>query len=265
MNNKNVLKKAIGILAFAAFWLTVWQLASMLIGDDLRIFLPAPLTVVKRLFRLLPTAEFQSAVGKSLLRIFAGFLIGITLGLLLGAATALFKPADIIISPMMSVIRAVPVVSFIVLAYLFIQIETLPVFISALMVMPLMWQAVHIGISKPNRELTEMCRAFRIGKVKTLIFVKLPFAAPSLISTAINSLGLAWKSGVAAEVLCSPAVSIGHIITMAKNNLEYGDLYAVTLTVVILSLVLETALMSAFRHSPLGKSEDGTARRRVSK
>lgn len=261
MKSKNTFKNIFFILLSAAFWIAVWQAASMLIGDELRLFLPGPFAVIKRLSVLLPTAGFLSAVGRTLLRIFSGFFIGVVLGFILGVATAVFKPADIIISPMMSVIRAVPVVSFIVLAYLFIRIDSLPVVISALMVMPIMWQTVHISISLPDEELDEMCRAYRIGKFKSLVFVKLPFAAPSLVSAAINSLGLAWKSGVAAEVLCSPAVSIGHIMTAAKNGLEYGDLYAVTLTVVVLSLIFETLLKSVFDRSPLGKETAPQKRR----
>ena len=75
----------------------------------------------------------------------------------------------------------------------------------------------------------------------------LPQAAPHLLSGVTNALGFAWKAGVAAEVLAFPKFSIGTEVYNAKNMLEMSDVFAWTLTVILISIVLEKLLMLIFK------------------
>ena len=52
-------------------------------------------------------------------------------------------------------------------------------------------------------------------------------------------MGLAWKSGVAAEVLTRPAYAIGRMVYESRLYLETVDLFAWTAAVVLLSLAVE--------------------------
>lgn len=257
--NKNILKKAGGILLSVIFWLAVWQAASMLIANELKLFLPAPGAVFGRLAGLLCTAGFYKNAGSTLLRIFCGFVLGSALGLAFGIFTFASKAARTVFAPAMRVIRAVPVVSFIILAFLFIKVDRLPVFISMLMVMPTVWQSVHDGLCGTDRQLTEMCRVYKVGKVRELFAVRLPLSGPEVVTAAVNALGLAWKSGVAAEVLCTPVVSIGYGLSRAKGNLDFEGVYAMTLTVVVLSVLFEIVLKLLCRHFITGGNENAEA------
>lgn len=224
------------------FWLAVWETASLLVRNELKMFLPGPAEVFRKWLEVGFTAEYLLSAGATLLRIFAGFMFGAATGFLLGIMTADIKLLDSLVSPVLRIIRAVPVVSFIILAFLFIKVDVLPVFISFLMVVPLIWQTVRDGVTGTDKELLEMCRIYNVGKIKTLFRVRLPYCMPEIISACVSSLGFAWKSGVAAEVLCTPDVSLGHRIYSAKAALDFDEVYAVTLTVVILSLIIELLL-----------------------
>lgn len=251
----SVLKKILKYTGVCVFWLAVWYALCFIVPEDLKLFLPTPFSVLETWIKKGFTAEYLSAAAKSLIRIFTGFAVGTVSGVLIGIFTSLFTPAEALLSPFFKFVRAVPVVSFIILAFLFINESELPVFISCLMVMPLMWQSVHDGIRNENTELDEMCKVYKIGKAKSYLKVKLPLAFPGILSTAVSAVGLAWKSGIAAEVLCTPDVSIGHMIYKAKANLSFDEVYAETLTVVALSIIFEIVLKYIFKKYSERKTE----------
>ena len=75
-----------------------------------------------------------------------------------------------------------------------------------------------------------------------LRLIYLPSLRPHLSAGLLTAFGLAWKSGVAAEVLCPPERAIGSRLQQAKLGLETADLFAWTLAIVTLSLALEGLL-----------------------
>ena len=83
----------------------------------------------------------------------------------------------------------------------------------------------------------------------------LPSVFPYFIAALKSSLGMAWKAGIAAEVLLLPLISIGKMIAESKTNLETVDLFAWTAVTVILSVVIEKimifVLKKALKNHPL--------------
>lgn len=240
--NKTFLYSALKIIISLCFWVVLWQLASMYISDDLKLFLPSPVSVFKSFILLCGTGEFYSKVFASLMRIVIGFASGVVAGMLFGILTSELNIFDTLFSPAFRVIRAVPVVSFIILAYLFIDTDNLPIFISFLMVVPLVWQTTHDSLKSAVPELCEMGKVFGLNRFKLLYKIKLPAVFGELLSVTVSALGFAWKSGIAAEVICSPEISLGKSILKAKNNLGFDEVYALTLTVIILSIIFEIVL-----------------------
>ena len=238
---KKVLKN---ILAFA-FWIAVWQLAALKAGQEL--ILPAPMTVLSTLLSLGAEPAFWASAGYSLLRVFGGFSAGIVLGTLLAAATSFSTVADALFSPMIRIIRATPVASFIILALLWIGKAWVPCFISMLMVLPVVWGNVCSAISQTDKTLLEMAKLYRFGKGKTLRYIFLPSVYPSWRAGCITALGLAWKAGVAAEVLCLPKLSIGTELYYSKIYLETPSLFAWTVVVILLSFLVEKGFVALMK------------------
>ena len=221
----------------AVFWLAVWWGLAAWIDQELLV--PSPAAVAGRLAELAMTMHFWHSVGISLLRIFCGAACGVALGSLCAVLTCRYKTADWLISPAIRVIRATPVASFIILVLLWVPTGTVPGVISALMVLPIMWESVAAGIRAADPLLLEFARAYRLSRRRTLRHVWLPAVLPLFGAGICNAIGLAWKSGVAAEVLCLPKAAIGTEVFYAKIYLETPSLFAWSIMVIVLSLLLE--------------------------
>ncbi len=234
----------LGLLA-AVFWIAVWQAVSMAVGQELLV--PAPLKVAGTLWRLLGSALFWKAAGFSLLRVAAGFLAAVIVGCAVAVLTVRFPLPRALLSPLLRVIRAAPVASFIILALVWIRTDRLPAFIAFLMVVPVVWANVERGIRETDERLLEMAAVFRMSWWKTLLRVRIPSVMPYFLTACTTGLGFAWKSGIAAEVICRPAASIGRQLQDAKTYLETPEVFAWTAVAVILSMALERLLVAAAR------------------
>ena len=229
------------------FWIGLWQLAAWLValkvewrGNEL--LLPFPATVLRSLIRLAALPEFWRSVAASLLRVLTGMALGTAIGGLLAVLTSASRLLDRLLAPGIRVIRATPVASFILLVLLWTGRNAVPVIIAALMVLPVVWENLSRGIRETDPQLLEMAKAYRFSGFKTLRLIYLPALTPYFSAALTNAMGLAWKSGAAAEVLCLPKQAIGTQIYNSKLYLEIPDLFAWTVTVIVLSLLLEKIL-----------------------
>lgn len=241
------LPKCAELLLPPAFWLGVWQLFAFFVdrhvqGRGNELLLPYPITVARALVRLAGSGTFWVTAAASLGRILLGLAAGTGLGVLLAWAVYRSPWADRLLSPALRVIRATPVASFILLVLLWTGKNAVPAIISGLMVLPVVWANLVRGLGETDPKLLELARAYRFSRWKTARLIYLPSLRPYFLSAVTTALGLAWKSGVAAEVLCIPRAAIGTRIYESKLYLEIPDLFAWTAVVVALSLLLEGVL-----------------------
>ena len=238
---KIIRSKSAKTLLAALFWLALWQLLSAAVGSAL--LLPAPLAVVRRLFELIGTEEFWRTVLLSLLRISAGIVSAVILGIAAAVLTCRFSLLDTLLAPVISVIKTTPVASFVILVLIWLQRDYVPVLISALMVFPIVWSNVSAGIKNTDRSFLELARVYDFSFIKTARSIYLPSVLPYFRSACSSALGFGWKAGIAAEVLTVPGVSIGRMIYESKLYLQTTDLFAWTLCVILLSFLLEKLVL----------------------
>ena len=239
---KKVTWQRIGAAALAVL---VWQAASMAVGSAL--LLPSPAAVLVRLAALLPDGGFWRAVWFSFCRIAGGFGAALVLGTALAFAAGRWPVVDVLLRPYVLVIKSVPVASFIILALIWMRTSALPLFISFLMVFPILYTNVLAGIRSADRELLEMARVFRVPWLRQARCILLPAAAPFLLAGSAAALGMSWKAGVAAEVIGVVGGSIGEKLYEAKIYLQTGDLLAWTAVIVALSALFERAVLALLR------------------
>lgn len=228
-------------------WLIIWQLAYSWVGQDL--LLASPVQVLTRLIYHVQTGAFWMTALLSLLRIQAGFLLGLAAGALLAVATVNVSWLHRFFYPAISAIRSTPVASFIILALVWMTHNRVVVFIVFLMVMPIVWANVSEGIEKTSRQLLEMAHVFRLKPFDRIRAIYIPSIAPFFMTAATTGLGLGWKAGIAAEVLSRPPLSLGGRLYDAKIYLETADLLAYTTVVIVISLLLEKLLILIFRQA----------------
>ncbi len=236
----------------AAFWVLVWWLCAALVGREL--ILPSPAAAVGALWELAETGEFWRCLGMSLVRVGLGFLLGAGLGTALGAACYASKGFDLLVSPALRAVRTVPVVAFILLLYFWFPTGWTPTAVSALMALPVVWRAARQGWEAADASLLELARHYELGPWRTLRLVRLPAALPALSAGWETALGLAWKAGVAAEVLCQPRWAAGSALQGAKAALDSPGLFAWTGAIVGVSLLTEWLLKRLLRRGKGGSA-----------
>lgn len=221
----------------AAFYLVLWQLAAVLVGQPLLV--PGPAQVFQRLFALSGTASFWQALLASVGRVAAAFLLGVALGAALAVVTWRWSWSSLLIAPLLSALRATPVSSFIILALVWMGAGAVPVFTGLIMTLPIVWGNVSQALLGLDPAYEEMARVFTLKPLKRLRYLYLPQIMPSFASACTTSLGLTWKAVIAAEVLGTPKLAMGSAMYSAKIYLETADLFAWTLVVILLSVAFE--------------------------
>lgn len=235
------------VLLPLVFWLGVWQFCAYQVdlwvdGRGNQLLLPYPLDVLQAFAALSLSLPFWRTIVLSLVRILMGILGGCLLGGLCAILTTTTPIFDYLLSPVIRIMRATPVASFILLLLLWFYRDTVPTVVVALMVLPILWETVAQGIIAVDSQLLELTRAYHFTPIQTIKILYLPSLRPYLFSGLANGVGLGWKSGVAAEVLCLPKWGIGTEIYLTKQNLNIPALFAWTIVVVFLSFVMEQLL-----------------------
>lgn len=235
-------------LLVAIFWLSVWTLGFYIANQTITQFLPLPYPweVAVSLWRMMSQLSFWQDVAASLFRVFLGFVLALASGSVLAVLTTRFSVLHALISPIMAIFRAVPVVSFIYLAFLWIAPNEIPVLIVFLMVLPLVWENLRQGILHTDRNLLEMARVFRVRPFGRFTRIWVPSVWPYFLAALSTGFGFAWKAGIAVEVICTTGNSIGAQIASSKGGIEYADVFASTAMVVLLSMALEWLLRRLF-------------------
>ena len=227
------------------FWILIWAFAAWRVGVP--FVLPTPGSVFGDFFGLFTTKGLYQALLKSLLSLLVGFVSGVAVGVLFAVPSAFSKLFDSFVSPIFTVIRATPVASFIIIAWVFLNNRILPGFICLLMVAPIVWSSLSEGIRSLDPALFEVTKVYRFGCVKTVRLSLFPLLSPFLSSGLSTALGLGWKATIATEILVRTPGSLGYMIWDAKAwNVDTSALFAWTLVVILVSILLDALIVLLF-------------------
>jgi NitT/TauT family transport system permease protein len=220
-----------------ALALLLWQILSIAVAD--KLLLVSPIDVIKRLSEMIFEKEFISASLFTFKRIALGFLSGVVVGTALALTAGRFKFVETLLWPYMITVKSVPVASFVVIALLWINGANLSFLISFLMVLPIIYTNILEGVHSVDEKMLEMAEVFKMPFSSRLRFIWLPSLRFFALSGCKIAVGLAWKSGVAAELIGYPKGSIGEALYYSKLWLETADLFAWTVVIVVVSVVFE--------------------------
>lgn len=220
-------------------WLAVWQAGAMLANRSLLLPLPTPVSTLRSLLTLLGQGRFYLTVGASLARIAAGFVLALLSGALSALLSVRYRVFAVLTAPLLQLVRAIPVASFTILLFLWVSRRALPSCVVFLTVYPMVWAHVESGLRTLDGSLREMARVFGMKNGAILRQITLPALRPCLSAAAASGLGFAWKSGVAAEVICRSEWSLGSLLWAGKNTLDYDRVFALTLVIVLCSAALQ--------------------------
>lgn len=227
------------------FWIGLWWLLAAAFQKPL--LLPTPLAVIKTLGSMIVTAPFWEAIALSLTRILCGILLALLLGSLLAILTVKSPFFHHLFSPLLTLCKATPVASVIFLILLWVGRDQIPMLIALVMALPIVWSNVREGLLQTDRKLLEMAQVFGLSKKEILFSVRIPSLYPYFLAACRSAIALAWKAGIAAEVLCLPKSSIGLGIYNGKMYLETDALFAWTLVVILISALIEWGALALLK------------------
>lgn len=233
-------KKTIKLWA-VIFWLAVWEIASMVIGQE--ILLVSPVDVLIKLAELIVTLNFWQSVGFSIIKIVSGFLLALILGTSSAALAYRYRRFRELLAPFVHTIKAIPVASFVILVLVWVSSANLSVIISFLMVFPVIYTNLYEGLTQTDKKLLEMAQVFGMGGGRKLKYIYVSQLLPYFKSACSITLGVCWKAGVAAEVIGLPEKTIGENLYEAKIFLDTPSLFAWTVVIICVSVIFEKLFM----------------------
>lgn len=233
-------RKTVFTIISVILWTGIWFAAARLVNKE--IFLPDPAAVASAFGRLARSRAFYSSILISLSGIAAGFAAGFLAGAALSVLAFCFPFLETFIGVPIKIIKAVPVASFVILALLWLDSGRLSILISAMMVTPVIYSGTLSGLRSTDVKMLEFAKVFRLSAFKKARYIYIPSVMNPLISSSSVAIGFAWKSGIAAEIIGLIKGSIGNELYKAKLYLETPELFAWTVTIVIVSALCEKAI-----------------------
>ncbi len=233
--------KVLKNICIAAFWLVVWQIAALIVHN--KILLAGPVETLMALVRMSGEAEFWGSIWNSYAGIMAGIILGIVLGIGLAVLSFKYEIIGMFLSPLVATVKAIPVASFIILILIWLGNEHVSTFVSMLVVFPILYVGTSNGLKAADKKLLEMAHVYRMPALNKFKFIYFPAIIPFLISAFSLAIGMGFKSGVAAEVIGQPLMSMGNSLYRAKIFLDTGDLFAWTFVIIMVSWVTEKLVL----------------------
>lgn len=241
MSSTSSVKSGLRRVIFVFVWLVIWQLAAVKIDNS--IIIAGPIDTFRALKELIKTPAFRESLLASSSRIAWGFFIGGASAFVLALISFRYKLIREFLSPAVTTLKAVPVVSFIIMVLLWSGPDVATV-ISALVVFPIIYLNTLQGMISTDCKLLEMARIFKISGKDRIRYIYLPHLRPFLLSAISLAAGMAWKSGIAAELIDQTQTSLGNGMYRSKISLATADMLAWTVAAVVLSFIFEKLLIA---------------------
>lgn len=227
------------------FWLIIWEVIARIVDND--IIMVSPVSVLLTLLRLIGTYEFWKTIIFSAAKIISGFLLALFLGILLAVGSYWNRLIQEMFAPLMKVIKSIPVVSFVLLALIWMKSKNLSILCSFMMVLPMIYSNVLQGLKSTDVKLLQMAKVFRVSPLKKIKGIYVPSVIPYFISAVSVGMGYSWKAGIAAEVIGFPSGTIGLRLYESKLYLMIDEMFAWTIVIIMISVLLEKVVMILFR------------------
>ncbi|OCA90753.1 alkanesulfonate transporter permease subunit [Bacillus sp. FJAT-27225] len=210
----------------------LWQVLSWQGMIPSRI-LPAPTSVLKAGLELFESGELGSHITVSLGRAVTGFIIGGTIGFLMGLFNGIFKLSELLFDTSIQMLRTIPHLAMIPLVILWFGIdETSKIFLVSLGVLFPVYINTYHGIKSVDKGLIEMGRAYGLSGTSLFLKIIFPGALSSILVGIRFSLGVMWLTLIVAETISAHS-GIGY---MAMNAREFMQMDVIVLSIVLYAL-----------------------------
>ena len=196
--------------------ITVWELFSRL-GFLPSYQLPAPSTILQTIYGMGQDGSLWSHVGVTTYRVFAGFLIGTSIAVVLGSLIGFYQRAEQLFDPLIQAFRSIPSLAWVPLFILWMGIgESSKITMIAVGVFFPVYLNMVSGIQGVDRKLIEVGKMYGLSTIELIRRIILPASLPSFLVGLRSGLGLGWMFVVAAELM-GASQGLGFLLTFGQN------------------------------------------------
>ncbi|MGE2734722.1 ABC transporter permease [Mycolicibacterium vaccae] len=234
-----------GRIALAVLVVASWQLSSDRIFPS--FYVSSPLDIAQRLVDLVRTGELWPHLTQTCLEVALGMAVGVPLGALLGVALgssvllggwllpymmALYSLPRVVLAPLFIIWFGVGLVSKVTM------VVTMVVFV--------VFYNVYQGVQQIDRDLLDVARSLRAGRLPTLRWIVVPSLIPWLITGVRLAIGLALIGAVIAELIAA-SEGLGYYIKYSSNLLDVTGVFAGLAVITAVAILLDQLLKTLER------------------
>ncbi len=226
---KRIVLTCLSILLIPVAWqLLSWQMAQPQL-------IPSFPDLVRALLRLVYTPGFLVSIGTTCLRACVGLLLSLAAASITAFLLNRSEGIRLLFMPWLSLLRSVPVISFILLALIFLNPEMIPLLIAFLTMYPLLTENLLKGLMNRRDSWKMLARQFHLNAWNRLFQINYPQLKPYLFSGLASAVGFGWRAIIMGEVLSQCVDGIGKRMKEAQVFIDVPELIAWTLVAIVLS------------------------------
>lgn len=216
------MKKELTTLISLAIMLATWQIIALCV--DQPEFFPSLARLLITLIQMVSETTFYLSVGATLLRGLAGMGLSLLTAFLFAVLFTRVRWLYELFCPVLTLMRSVPVISFILIALIFLHPESIPLLIGFLTMFPLLTENLTQGINHFNPELSVMGKQFGLNRLNRFYHIFYPQLKPFLYSGLASATGFGWRAIIMGEVLSQCAFGIGSEMKKAQAFIAVPEL-----------------------------------------
>lgn len=234
------MRKGLISLLSIAILLIGWQIVATMLNQPELI--PSLSRLIQALLELLTSIGFYKSVIATIGRGLLGILLSLTAAFSLAWLFARYEMIYELFQPLLTIMRSIPVISFILLALIFLSPEKIPLIIAFLTMFPLLTENLTKGIRNLRPGLSVMAGQFKLGRYNNVMQIIYPQLKPFLYSGLASAMGFGWRAIIMGEVLAQCELGIGSEMKKAQNYIAVPELMAWTFVAIVISFVFDKGI-----------------------
>lgn len=233
MKNKKLIYVILGVIIF----ISLWYFTALKVNSE--IVFPNIPNILKKFAEIISEQSFYKDLSSSLIRVLITFTLSFLLAFIVGISAGIFHPIRYILIPIINFIRTIPTIPLILVAIIWFNNNTVPIFVSMLVIFPIMYDSITNGIINVDQKLIEMSISYNVSLKTQIINLYIPYIKPYIFTGISQSMGITWKSILAAEILALPSFGIGTKLYESHLYLDSVSLFAYCLIAIIFNGIFE--------------------------
>ena len=238
MNTRRNIGMTLGLFAAS---ILLWEVLVRVTGVPDYIF-PAPSEVFKALWRGLSSGLYLRHGGVTLTETLLGFVIGTSLGLMLGALIATYRYVDYFLYPYIVMFQSMPKVALAPIFALWLGLGIQSKIFSAAIIcfFPLMVNTIA-GLRSADEDRVSLMASLGATRWQIFRHLRLPGALPFIMAGLELAVVLSLIGAIVAEFVGAQA-GLGTLIQTMNSNMDVSGQFSVLLVLSAIGLTLNRTI-----------------------